>query len=48
MESMEDTVATIVSAYDTTVYTISYTPTTGGERVDNHKRVIESELSPTK
>lgn len=44
MEGMEGAEATIVGAYDTTVYTISYTPTTGGERVENHKWVIHEEL----
>lgn len=44
MEGMKGAEATIVSAYDTTVYTISYTPTTGGERVENHKWVIHEEL----
>ncbi|MBD1382607.1 YdhK family protein [Metabacillus arenae] len=44
MEGMKGAEATIVGAYDTTVYTISYTPTTGGERVENHKWVIHEEL----
>lgn len=37
--------ATIVGAYDTTAYAVTYTPTTGGPVVKNHKWVIESELS---
>ncbi|MBO1914710.1 DUF1541 domain-containing protein, partial [Microvirga sp. 3-52] len=37
-------VATIVGAYDTTAYAISYTPVTGGERVENHKWVIQEEI----
>lgn len=37
--------ATIVGAYDTTAYVVTYTPTTGGPIVKNHKWVIESELS---
>ncbi|MDF0727668.1 YdhK family protein [Cytobacillus sp. S13-E01] len=41
---MKGAVATIRGAYDTTVYTISYTPTTGGERVENHKWVIHEEI----
>lgn len=41
---MKGAEATIVGAYDTTVYAISYTPTTGGERVTNHKWVIHEEL----
>jgi hypothetical protein len=44
MAGMKGAEATIVGAYDTTVYTISYTPTTGGERVENHKWVIHEEL----
>ncbi|MEK4009707.1 YdhK family protein [Peribacillus sp. FSL M8-0224] len=44
MEGMKGAKATIVGAYDTTVYAISYTPTTGGERVENHKWVIQEEI----
>ena len=44
MEGMKGAEATIVGAYDTTVYTVSYTPTNGGERVENHKWVIHEEL----
>jgi hypothetical protein len=44
MEGMKGAEATIVGAYDTTVYTISYTPTDGGERVENHKWVIHEEI----
>ncbi|ALC83026.1 MULTISPECIES: YdhK family protein [Bacillus] len=44
MAGMKGAEATIVGAYDTTVYTISYTPTTGGDRVENHKWVIHEEL----
>lgn len=44
MEGMKDAEATISGAYDTTVYTVSYTPTNGGERVENHKWVIHEEL----
>lgn len=44
MPGMKGAEATIVGAYDTIVYTISYTPTTGGERVENHKWVIHEEL----
>lgn len=44
MEGMNGAEATIAGAYDTTVYAISYTPTTGGERVENHKWVIHEEL----
>jgi len=44
MAGMKGAEATIVGAFDTTVYTISYTPTTGGERVENHKWVIHEEV----
>lgn len=44
MEGMEGAEATIVGAYDTTVYTISYEPTNGGERVENHKWIIHEEV----
>ncbi|MFY3790260.1 YdhK family protein [Ureibacillus sp. MALMAid1270] len=44
MPGMKGADATIVGAYDTTVYTVSYTPTTGGEPVTNHKWVIHEEL----
>ena len=44
MEGMKGAEATIVGAYDTTVYTVSYTPTTGGEPVTDHKWIIHEEL----
>src|SRR5690625_4299937 len=44
MPGMNGAEATIVGAYDTTVYTISYTPTTGGDPVENHKWVIHEEI----
>ncbi|MGE8077346.1 YdhK family protein [Peribacillus loiseleuriae] len=44
MEGMNGAKATIVGAYDTTAYAISYTPTTGGKRVTNHKWVIHEEI----
>jgi len=44
MEGMDGAMATIVGAYDTTAYAISYTPVTGGERVTNHKWVIQEEI----
>jgi hypothetical protein len=45
MVGMKGATATIVGAYDTTAYVVTYTPTTGGEPVKNHKWVTESELS---
>ncbi|WP_347550053.1 YdhK family protein [Pseudalkalibacillus hwajinpoensis] len=44
MKGMEGAKATIDSANETTVYMIDYTPTTGGEKVSNHKWVTEDEL----
>ena len=44
MEGMKGAEATIVGAYDTIAYAISYTPTTGGERVENHKWIIQEEV----
>ncbi|MDR7001332.1 YdhK family protein [Neobacillus niacini] len=44
MEGMKGAEATIVGAYDTTVYSISYDPTTGRKRVTNHKWIIHEEI----
>jgi len=44
MEGMNGAEATIVGAYDTTVYAVTYTPTTGGPEVKNHKWVIQEEI----
>lgn len=44
MPGMKNAEATIVGAYDTTVYTVTYTSTTGGEPVKNHKWVIHEEI----
>lgn len=44
MKGMNGAKATIVGAYDTTAYTVSYTPTTGGEKVTKHKWVIQQEI----
>ncbi|OJF90175.1 YdhK family protein [Alkalibacterium sp. 20] len=45
MPGMEGAEATIVGAFDTTVYEVSYTPTTGEERVTNHRWVIQEDLA---
>lgn len=45
MEGMSGAEATIVGAFDTTAYAVSFTPTTGGEPVENHKWVIHEELN---
>jgi|SRR5699024_7316952 len=44
MGGMDGAVATIDGAYDTTVYTVTYTPTTGEETVEDHKWVIHEEI----
>lgn len=44
MGGMNGAVATITGAFDTTVYMVSYTPTSGGEPVEDHKWVIHEEL----
>lgn len=37
MEGMDGAKAKVVGAYDTVAYAVTYTPTTGGEPVPNHK-----------
>jgi hypothetical protein len=44
MPGMDGAEATIVGAYDTVVYSLSYDPTNGGDRVEKHKWVIHEEL----
>lgn len=44
MEGMKGATATIVGAYDTTAYTVSYRPTSGGAPVTNHKWIIHEEI----
>ncbi|OXS61479.1 uncharacterized protein DUF1541 [Bacillus sp. V-88] len=44
MKGMKNAEATIKGAYETVVYTVTYTPTTGGEKVEDHKWVIHEEL----
>src|SRR5699024_2732123 len=44
MVGMKGAEATRDVAYDTTAYTVSYTPTDGGEPVEDHKWVIHEEL----
>jgi len=44
MEGMKGAEATIAGAYDTEVYAVSYTPTTGGDIVENHKWIIHEEI----
>lgn len=44
MPGMDGAEATIVGAYDTTVYSLSYDPKNGGDRVERHEWVIHEEL----
>ncbi|WP_045508182.1 YdhK family protein [Bacillus amyloliquefaciens] len=44
MKGMKNAQGTVKGAYDTTVYSVSYTPETGGKRVEDHKWVIQEEL----
>ncbi|GIN72682.1 hypothetical protein J14TS2_31570 [Bacillus sp. J14TS2] len=44
MKGMKGAEATIVGAYTTIAYVVSYTPTNGGERVNDHKWVIQEEI----
>ncbi len=44
MEGMKGAEATIVGAFDTIAYEISYDPTNGDSRVENHKWVIHEEI----
>ncbi|NUU75998.1 YdhK family protein [Paenibacillus xylanilyticus] len=44
MSGMKGAKATIVGAYETTAYAVTYTPTTGGDPVKNHKWVIQEEI----
>lgn len=44
MPGMKGSKATISGAFDTTAYSVSYTPTDGGQRVTDHKWVVHEEL----
>ncbi|MFY9902630.1 MAG: YdhK family protein [Trichococcus sp.] len=44
MEGMEDAEAKIIGAFDTIVYEVSYDPTNGDPRVENHQWVIQEEI----
>ena len=45
MPGMEGAEATIVGAFDTVAYEVSYDPTNGEERVENHKWVVHEEIA---
>ncbi|MDN5701231.1 MAG: YdhK family protein [Kocuria sp.] len=44
MPGMQGSEATITGAFDTTAYSVTYTPTDGGEPVVDHKWVVQEEL----
>lgn len=44
MSGMNGATAKVVGAYDTIAYEVTYTPTTGGAKVPNHKWVIQEEI----
>lgn len=44
MEGMKGAKATIVGAFDTYAYEVTYTPTNGGKHVNHHRWVIQEEL----
>src|SRR5699024_2470447 len=44
MEGMDGAEATISGAFDATTYSVSYTPTDGGDPVTDHKWVVHEEL----
>lgn len=44
MPGMKGAEATISGAFNTTVYSVTYQPTTGGEAVENHKWVVHEEI----
>lgn len=48
MAGMKGAKATIVGAFDTVAYSISYTPTTGGDKVKDHKWIIHEEIVDAK
>ncbi|CAM5193628.1 hypothetical protein UACE39S_03845 [Ureibacillus acetophenoni] len=43
-EGMKGAEGTVVGAYDTIVYSVSYTPTHGDHREENHKWIVHEEL----
>lgn len=45
MPGMEGSEGRIVAAFDTTAYEISYTPTDGSEPVENHRWIVQEEIT---
>jgi hypothetical protein len=48
MAGMQGAQGTVVGAFDTTVYEVSFNPTNGDPRVTNHKWVIKEEIAEAK
>lgn len=48
MAGMQGAEGTVVGAFDTTVYEVSFNPTNGDPRVTNHKWVIKEEIAEAK
>ncbi len=48
MDGMKGAEGTIVGAYDTIAYSITYTPTNGGDKVEDHKWVVQEEIEEAK
>ncbi|MDY6054980.1 YdhK family protein [Micrococcus sp.] len=44
MPGMDGATATVVGAFDTVTYAVTYTPTDGGPEVEDHKWVVQEEL----
>ncbi|MBE9914186.1 YdhK family protein [Paenibacillus donghaensis] len=44
VEGMDGATGTVVGAYDTIAYSVTYTPTNGGKPVANHRWVIQEEI----
>ncbi|MBO1750223.1 YdhK family protein [Actinotalea sp. BY-33] len=44
MAGMDGATATIVGAYETYTYSVDYTPTTGGDPVEDHRWVVQEEI----
>lgn len=44
IDGLKNAEGTIVGAYDTTAYEVSYVPATGGEKVNNYKWLVSEEL----
>ncbi|MGP6145549.1 YdhK family protein [Jeotgalibaca sp. A122] len=48
MPGMEGATATIVGSFDTIAYEVTYEPTDGSEKVENHRWVVQEEITEAK